>query len=238
MSFLSKVLNLGFNNTFQTPNNWMNGINSIGSKPGVADVLNQFNGSYQQKDANDMALMAWNMANDYNHPIQQMERLAAAGLNPNLVYGSGSVTGNTAGTPALTGGGVSTTGETMFKGLNNVMSLMQGQATLQQTNAQTKLAGAQATTSGAQASYLGEQAANMREQTKINKIRSTYERKSQIADLEYKQALADKTRAEASLVQGEADIFGSTGGTKGAKAIGEGVGALGKTARFVRGIFK
>jgi len=36
----------------------------------------------------------WNRANEYNNPQNQMARLKAAGLNPNLVYGSGAV-GNT-----------------------------------------------------------------------------------------------------------------------------------------------
>lgn len=33
----------------------------------------------------------WNMQNEYNSPAQQMSRLEAAGLNPNLVYGNGSM---------------------------------------------------------------------------------------------------------------------------------------------------
>lgn len=41
----------------------------------------------------------WNQANAYNTPLQQMQRLRDAGLNPNLIYGSGSATGGTA--PAL-----------------------------------------------------------------------------------------------------------------------------------------
>ena len=32
----------------------------------------------------------WKRQNAYNHPIEQMARLAAAGLNPNLIYGSSS----------------------------------------------------------------------------------------------------------------------------------------------------
>lgn len=32
----------------------------------------------------------WNMSNLYNSPEQQMQRLKAAGLNPNLVYGNGA----------------------------------------------------------------------------------------------------------------------------------------------------
>lgn len=39
----------------------------------------------------------WQRANEYNSPIQQMARLKGAGLNPMLVYGSGSAAGNTSG---------------------------------------------------------------------------------------------------------------------------------------------
>lgn len=39
----------------------------------------------------------WNMQNQYNAPYAQMQRLVQAGLNPNMVYGSGSVTGNQSG---------------------------------------------------------------------------------------------------------------------------------------------
>lgn len=42
-------------------------------------------------------LQMWNLANAYNDPSAQMERLKKAGLNPNLVYGGGNVTGNTSG---------------------------------------------------------------------------------------------------------------------------------------------
>lgn len=54
-----------------------------------------------QKKASDYAynqnLQMWNLANAYNDPAAQMERLQNAGLNPNLVYGGGNVTGNTSG---------------------------------------------------------------------------------------------------------------------------------------------
>lgn len=36
------------------------------------------------------ALADWNLQNEYNSPAAQMERLKAAGLNPNLVYGNGA----------------------------------------------------------------------------------------------------------------------------------------------------
>lgn len=37
----------------------------------------------------------WERQNAYNNPVSQMERLKNAGLNPNMVYGSGSAAGNT-----------------------------------------------------------------------------------------------------------------------------------------------
>lgn len=49
----------------------------------------------QQKDN----LMNWNMQNDYNSPQKQMERLQAAGLNPNLIYGNGGGVGNAPSSP-------------------------------------------------------------------------------------------------------------------------------------------
>lgn len=40
-------------------------------------------------------LEQWYRENEYNAPDEQMRRLRNAGLNPNLVYGTGTVTGNT-----------------------------------------------------------------------------------------------------------------------------------------------
>lgn len=45
--------------------------------------------------AQNYELEMWNKSNEYNSPQAQMARLKQAGLNPNLVYGSGSVSGNT-----------------------------------------------------------------------------------------------------------------------------------------------
>lgn len=41
----------------------------------------------------------WELQNQYNTPGSQMQRLSQAGLNPNLVYGSGNVSGNQSGAP-------------------------------------------------------------------------------------------------------------------------------------------
>lgn len=50
------------------------------------------------KYAYDRDLEMWNATNAYNSPTAQMQRLQDAGLNPNLVYGTGAV-GNTSAPP-------------------------------------------------------------------------------------------------------------------------------------------
>lgn len=42
----------------------------------------------------------WNRQNAYNSPSEQIERLKAAGLNPNLMYGNGADSGNAAAPPS------------------------------------------------------------------------------------------------------------------------------------------
>lgn len=188
-----------------------------------------FSGQYQQDDVNAKALQSWNMMNDYNHPIKQMERLKAAGLNPLLVYGSGSVTGNTTGSPALTGGGVSTGTQSIFNGLNAVMQAAQGKANLDQTYAQTVASNAAAGASTAQASNLNAQAA-------VNETRAKYEEKSMLADLDYKKAITAKmhqdarvSSANADMTEAENELFGFVGGSKGANTVGTAAKAAGRT---------
>lgn len=57
------------------------------------NLANRQMAEYQYSRDQDM----WNRQNEYNSPEKQQLRLAAGNLNPNLVYGSGSVAGNTAG---------------------------------------------------------------------------------------------------------------------------------------------
>lgn len=59
----------------------------------------KYQAQWQQQEnekAYQRSLNMWNLQNEYNSPTQQMARVRAAGLNPNLVYGNG-VTGNSAG---------------------------------------------------------------------------------------------------------------------------------------------
>lgn len=195
------------------------------------DLSKDFSGKSQQEDANRMAMKAWNLSNDYNSPAAQVARLEAAGLNKYLV----NLSGNTAGVPGLTGGNILTGTQSMFSGLNNVMGVLQGQANIANTRAQTQASTAAAGASAAQAN-------NLEAQTSINQKKANYEEKNLIADLDYKRAQtrlaeqqAKKTAAEADITQGEADIFGSIGGSKGATAIGSG---LRSGLKALRGLMK
>lgn len=58
---------------------------------------NEFAHNTQQSElAYQRQLEQWNMENEYNSPAQQLARYQAAGLNPNLIYGTGTASaGNT-----------------------------------------------------------------------------------------------------------------------------------------------
>lgn len=85
----------------------LNGVVGLGGDyaQSILNLKNQkelakYNAEQQSKlnqQAFDQNIKMWNMQNAYNTPKEQMKRIQAANLNPNLVYGSGNVTGNTAG---------------------------------------------------------------------------------------------------------------------------------------------
>lgn len=134
----------------------------------------------EQDSANRAAMTSWTMANDYNHPVAQMERLKAAGLNPNLVYGSGSVTGNTASAPDLVGSKEKSTLDYASRSGERLLSAATGKAQLDNTIAQGQLTTAQATTARAQASNA--------------QAIAGYELKSAEASADYDVAKAQKAR--------------------------------------------
>ena len=68
-------------------------INRKTSKENTSDTINAQRQLAEYQYQNDLKM--WNLANQYNSPEAQMQRLERAGLNPNMVYGSGSATGNT-----------------------------------------------------------------------------------------------------------------------------------------------
>lgn len=75
-------------------------------------------GSAAAEDAYKYNMQAVEYQNAYNTPAQQMARLREAGLNPNLVYGSGSVSGNLSTAPT---GNYQSRGGNLFDVLGGVL---------------------------------------------------------------------------------------------------------------------
>lgn len=82
------------------------GLSAIGNAiTGGASARKQY--QYQSKlmdKQNNFALSMYNMDNRYNTPVMQRARLEEAGLNPNLMYGSGGVSNVSGGAPGSASG--------------------------------------------------------------------------------------------------------------------------------------
>src|SRR5882672_8403832 len=62
--------------------------NGIQNRKNVQDTIAANKQQSEYAYSQDLAM--WNRQNDYNSPANQMSRFKAAGLNPNMIYGSGS----------------------------------------------------------------------------------------------------------------------------------------------------
>lgn len=76
---------------------------------------------------------------NYDKPINQMARLAEANLNPNLVYGSGSVVGNTSSTPSASLGQSRKTELSKYDQMAQQLTLAKAQADIKNVEADTKV---------------------------------------------------------------------------------------------------
>lgn len=119
--------------------------------------------------ANAYDMYTWDLANQYNDPKAQMERLKAAGLNPNLVYGSGNVTGNTTGQAGSNG----IAQQEVFNGVSKGLQFAQATANLQNTVANNKLLQHQMEKTDADRLYTQAQTTNLRNY--LSGRRSTYD---------------------------------------------------------------
>nr|WAE43915.1 MAG: DNA pilot protein [Microviridae sp.] len=63
----------------------------------ASTVITNAANKQEQEDTRAYNTKMWNMQNAYNSPYAQMQRYQAAGLNPNLMYGSGSASSGNAG---------------------------------------------------------------------------------------------------------------------------------------------
>lgn len=75
----------------------LGGVVGTGALSLGSDMLANRGALQRQNLANSQNVQFWNMQNAYNTPKAQMGRLKDAGLNPNLIYGSGSANTGVAG---------------------------------------------------------------------------------------------------------------------------------------------
>ena len=81
----------------------LTGLGSIATQGAFSmgsDMLSNRGAMRRQKLADQNNIRFWQMQNEYNTPANQMKRLQEAGLNPNLIYGSGSANTGVAGSIA------------------------------------------------------------------------------------------------------------------------------------------
>lgn len=97
------------------------------------------------KQQNQWNLEQWSRENAYNDPTAQLQRLRTAGLNPDLVYGSGSAASLSAPSPEMTSGAPATpvdmsayrNRKTIGDVIQDSAALMQASATISKTKADT-----------------------------------------------------------------------------------------------------
>lgn len=139
----------------------------------------------------------WNMQNRYNSPTAQMSRLRQAGLNPNLVYGSG-VTGNSAGSaPQYQPAKIQRATMEPYRGWNlglsdaasMYMAMRQNKAQVENMEAQNKLIKEQARTEGIRQGNIA--MATARSGFDLDLAR-------ELKDVSVSRAIAEKNLSEAS----------------------------------------
>lgn len=88
------------------------------------------------KQQNKWNLDQWNRENAYNDPSAQMYRLRNAGLNPDLVYGSGSAANLSAASPEMTSGEASQPVDmSAYRNRKTIADTMSGALSLAETAA-------------------------------------------------------------------------------------------------------
>ena len=149
----------------------------------------------------------WHMQNEYNRPDQQMDRLRAAGLNPNLVYGHGAVGNTTSNAPSYEAPKLQA-----YTGFSDDFRNSVAQAfTVQNLDAQNSNIRAQNEVIGTQAALLKEKAIGQAIQNKAMSLDygiKEFTRSSEIQRLQNNAKLSEVQRqyVEKQIVNLDADI--------------------------------
>lgn len=119
-------------------------LTNIGANKRESDA--RFFNMQMERNRRNYDQRMWSKVTKYNHPLQQMARLAEAGLNPNLIYGSSP--GSAVGNAQSIASGKQVTGQAPAYQIDNAMvpfmdaKVKQAQANNMNTSAMKNIAGA------------------------------------------------------------------------------------------------
>lgn len=178
----------------------------------------KYQAQWQQQEnekAYQRSLKMWNLQNEYNSPTQQMARIRAAGLNPNLVYGNG-VTGNSSGsTPQYEPAKFNAPTMQAYRGWNLGISDAVSQflayrtvkAQVDNMEAQNSLIRQQTATEATKQANIAASTSRSEFDLSMAKELKDVSVSSAIADMNYKQAGASQgwTKANREVIQYELD---------------------------------
>lgn len=178
----------------------------------------KYQAQWQQQEnerAYQRSLNMWNLQNEYNSPTQQMARIRAAGLNPNLVYGNG-VTGNSAGsTPQYEPAKFNAPTMQAYRGWNlgisdaisQFLAYRSAKAQVDNMEAQNSLIRQQTATEATRQANIAASTSRSEFDLNMAKELKDVSVSSAIADMNYKQAGAAQgwTKANREVVQYELD---------------------------------
>lgn len=178
----------------------------------------KYQAQWQQQEnekAYQRSLNMWNLQNEYNSPTQQMARIRAAGLNPNLVYGNG-VTGNNSGsTPQYEPAKFNAPTMQAYRGWNlgisdaisQFLAYRTAMAQVDNMEAQNRLIRQQASTEATRQANIAASTSRSEFDLNMAKELKDVSVSSAIADMNQKQAGAAQgwTKANREVVQYELD---------------------------------
>lgn len=163
------------------------------------DFKDYWDGTAAMRKQNDLMRENWQMQNEYNTPLAQMQRFKEAGLNPNLIYGQTNMAGSI-GTPTAPKSG----GESLGRLVSTIMAFYQ----IGNMIAQNKNLNTQNSLIKSQADFTGAQAERYRYETEWLKNHGTTSFES------------PEVRSARGIIQDYADSIGSwTGKNVGAPLV-------------------
>lgn len=151
-----------FRKAFADSKTWQKISGGDGLKGAMGSIYDLLPGQY----AHEKDIDAWKMMNEYNHPAQQMARLEEAGLNPSLMYSSGSTAvGNAPSIQKHQGGRIPGS-----QALPQLANMLQTFADLKIKNAQED---------------------NIKSQTRVNNVKNALDAIRLSVDSQWAQAMAE-----------------------------------------------